>query len=366
MFDWAARLACVSERCREEGLDALVVSSLVNVRYLTGFVGSSGLLVSAPAGHVLITDGRYESFVREAIADGRIAHVDLARVELRYDLTLGACLKRLAPRKVGFEADHVTVSTLERWRTVTPAAEWRQTTEVVERLRLTKDANELAVLRRGGRALSDVARSLEQWLGAGRTEMDVARDLDRAIERAGFERPAFETIVASGPNSAFPHARPTDRRLAAGDLVVLDFGGVLGGYCVDLTRMAGVGEIGPAGRTLYEAVRRAQTAALAAVRPGIRGTEVDAAARQSLEADGFGRAFVHGTGHGLGLEVHEAPRLVRSETGTVDVLDAGMVCTIEPGAYVEGTGGVRLEDDVVVTIGGSELLTDAPRDLLIV
>jgi Xaa-Pro aminopeptidase len=200
----------------------------------------------------------------------------------------------------------------------------------------------------------------------GRTEREIARDIDRAIEHAGFERPAFETIVASGPNSAYPHARPTDRSLAPGDLVVLDFGGVLDGYCVDLTRMAAVGSISIAARRLYEAVRDAQARAIASIRAGVSGADVDAAARDALEAEGLGSAFVHGTGHGLGLEVHEGPRLSRAASGASARLDAGMVCTVEPGAYVEGVGGVRLEDDVVVTLGGSELLTDAPRDLVLI
>ena len=148
--------------------------------------------------------------------------------------------------------------------------------------------------------------------------------------------------------------------------MVLDFGGVLDGYCVDLTRMAAVGRVGSGAEQLYQAVRAAQDAALQAVRPGARGSEVDRAARQELESRGLGAAFLHGTGHGLGLDVHEAPRLARSETGATDVLEAGMVCTVEPGAYVVGLGGVRLEDDVLVTTGGSELLTEAPRDLLVV
>jgi Xaa-Pro aminopeptidase len=295
-----------------------------------------------------------------------MAALDLERVQSRYDSALGARLERLRPRTVGFEAEHVTVAALNRWQQAAPGTEWSPTVQVVETLRLVKDPAELAALRRGGRALSGVATALASWVRGGRGERDVARDIDRALERAGFERPAFETIVASGPNSAYPHARPTDRRLAPGDLVVLDFGGVLDGYCVDLTRMAGVGAVGSEALQLYVGVRDAQTAALEAVRAGVRGAEVDAAARQVLEAAGLGDAFVHGTGHGLGLEVHEAPRIARASSGATDVLEAGMVCTIEPGAYVEGVGGVRLEDDVVVTMGGSELLTEAPRDLLVV
>jgi Xaa-Pro aminopeptidase len=184
------------------------------------------------------------------------------------------------------------------------------------------------------------------------------------MERAGFSGPAFPTIVASGPNSALPHATPGGRRLAQGDLVVLDFGGVLGGYCVDLTRMAAVGRLAPQALALFDAVRDAHDAAIRHLAPGVTGAEVDAAARSVLEARGLGPAFLHGTGHGLGLDVHEAPRISRG--GAETVLAAGMVCTIEPGAYVEGLGGVRLEDDVLVTDTGRDVLTDAPRDLLVV
>jgi Xaa-Pro aminopeptidase len=366
MFDWAARLRKLADYCRTEVLDAFVVSSPINIRYLTGFAGSAGLLVVTPERSALLTDGRYDAFVRGAMANGTLARVELERIEARYDLTLAEHLNRLQPRAIGFEAEQVTVATLQRWRDSVPGAEWRPTARVIEALRLVKDDEELARLRKGGVALSGVARSLGDWVRAGRTERHIARDIDLAIERAGFERPAFDTIVASGPNSAYPHARPTDRALAAGDLVVLDFGGVLDGYCVDLTRMASVGRVPAEAERLYTAVRQAQEAALAAVRPGATGIDVDAAARQVLEAHGLGPAFSHGTGHGLGLEVHEGPRLTRAESGVRDVLEAGMVCTIEPGAYVDGVGGVRLEDDVVVTIGGSERLTDASRDLLVV
>jgi Xaa-Pro aminopeptidase len=173
--------------------------------------------------------------------------------------------------------------------------------------------------------------------------------------------------VASGPESAHPHARPSERRLAPGALVVLDFGGVLDGYCVDLTRMAAVGAIAPEAARLFEAVRDAQAAALGAVRPGAAGATVDRAARQVLAERGLSEAFLHATGHGLGLEVHEAPRLGQAGgSESPEVLAEGMVCTIEPGAYVAGLGGVRLEDDVLVTSGGFEALTTAPRDLLVV
>jgi Xaa-Pro aminopeptidase len=194
----------------------------------------------------------------------------------------------------------------------------------------------------------------------------VARAIDAALERAGFSAPAFPTIVAAGPNSAHPHARPTDRRLQHGELVLLDFGGVLDGYCGDLTRMAAVGRVAPDARALFDAVREAQAAAITAVRAGVLASDVDAAARRTLEARGYGTRFLHATGHGLGLDLHEAPRLGRADAERPEPLAAGMVCTIEPGAYIDGLGGVRLEDDVLVTAEGCEVLTDAPRDLLVV
>ena len=364
--DWAGRLQRIEQFCARHDLDVLVISATVNVKYLTGFDGSSGLLVSGLRGHCLITDGRYVAQVRDGIRGGRIAAVEVEQVESRYDSALAARLGHVGPRRVGFEAAHVTVATLRRWRELVAQTEWCPTEEAVERLRLIKDDAELDVFRQGGRAIAGVARMLGACVGRGRTERQVAREIDQAVERAGFERPAFDTIVASGPNSAYPHARPTDRQLRDGDLVVLDFGGVLDGYCLDLTRMVGIGQIGSAAENLYTAVRAAQEAAVRAVRAGALGADGDRAARQVLDSQGLGAAFLHGTGHGLGLEVHEAPRLAKANPGVTDVLEAGMVCTVEPGAYIEGLGGVRLEDDVLVTIGGSEVLTDAPRDLLIV
>ena len=364
--DWSERLKQIDAFCDAHDLDLLVVSAPSNVRYLTGFTGSSGLLAAGPRGRAFITDGRYDAAVRGSIAEGLFASVDAVRVELRYDQTLATWLQHRQIARAGFEAGHVTVATLQRWQQFKPQIDWRPTEDVVERLRLIKDQDEQAIIRNAGRMLSDVARQLQSWIAAGRTERDVAHDVDRAIERAGFERPAFETIVAAGPNSAYPHARPTDRPLAAGDLVLLDFGGVLDGYCVDLTRMAGIGQVGPAAETLLGAVSAAHAAAVRAVRPGALGCDVDRAAREVLESRNLGEAFLHGTGHGLGLDVHEGPRLARAESGAHDVLAAGMVCTIEPGAYLTGTGGVRLEDDVLVTADGCELLTDAPRALIVI
>jgi Xaa-Pro aminopeptidase len=232
------------------------------------------------------------------------------------------------------------------------------TERIVERARIIKDAAEIAALREAGRRLAAVAEQLPPLVRVGRTERDIAGDIEVALRAAGFSRPAFETIVASGPNSALPHARPTARAIEAGDPTVLDFGGVYDGYCVDLTRTVQLGVAPAALRGLYTAVAEAQQAALRAVRPGVPSSSIDAAARGVLERHGLGEAFGHGTGHGLGLEVHEEPRIARAAARLPDVVvEPGMVFTIEPGAYVPGVGGVRIEDDVLVTETGCEVLT---------
>jgi Xaa-Pro aminopeptidase len=227
-----------------------------------------------------------------------------------------------------------------------------------------KDQFEIETFREAARRLSGVARRLRSFVAEGRSELQVAADIDAAVRGAGFERPAFETIVASGPNSARPHARPGSRRLAAGEGVVLDFGGVYDGYCVDLTRTLPVGQPAAELLRLARAVREAHAAAISAVRPGVVPSEIDRAARDVLVEHGLGEAFGHGTGHGLGLEVHEDPRISKLPGALPnESVVPGMVFTIEPGAYVDGVGGVRIEDDVLVTADGCEVLTDVPIDL---
>jgi Xaa-Pro aminopeptidase len=364
--DWSGRLARVQSSLGQATLDVLIVSELLNISYLTGFAGSAGLLLVTPAGSTLMVDGRYALGVRQEQATGAVAPVALLDVATRYDLTLAARLDERGPSRVGFEAGHVTVARLQAWQRAIPAATWIPTERLVEQHRLVKDAWEQAVFRRASALIDGVALRLPEWIRAGRTEEAIAADIDGGIKAAGFSGPAFATIVASGPNSARPHARPSGRMLAAGDLVVLDFGGVLDGYCVDLTRMAAVAPVSDPARALYDAVVAAHAAALAAVKPGIDASAIDQAARAALEERGLGPAFLHSTGHGLGLEIHESPRIARADTEPSGSIETGMVFTIEPGAYVEGLGGVRLEDDVLVTTTGCEVLTRAPRDLVVV
>ena len=375
----AARHVRVRAALSREGLDALVIFHLPNIRYLTGFAGSAAVAVLAQDEIVLITDGRYVTDVEAHVAPG-CPGLKLVKVDPTYDSTLATFLRRLDAPRVGFESAHLTVK-----RHDALAADLRDTPSrraaalvpaerLVEAARIRKDAAELETFRRAGALISDVARAVLAGVRAGQREWEVAADIDDRVRRGGFERPAFDTIVASGPNSALPHARPGDRRLQPGDLVVLDFGGVYDGYCVDITRTVSVGTPGAEARRVYDAVAAAQIAAVEAARPSAAVTDVDEAARAVLEGHALGRAFSHATGHGLGLEIHEEPRVGPRRAdipgvppaGRDDRLEPGVVFTVEPGAYLPGFGGVRIEDDVVITETGVEWLTDVPRELLVV
>ena len=372
------RLGAIQTRLAGDGLDALLVTQPANVFYLTNFRGSAGMVVLLADATHLVTDSRYatvaQGLVSAAAGPARLTFVE---VETSYEETVCAVLTEAGVSTVGIETTHMTVARhdwLER-ALAGAGVELCRTTGLVESLRQVKDAHELATMREAGRRISGVMTAMLSGLRAGHCEQEVAGDIDRAIRAAGFDGPAFETIVAAGPNTALPHARPGDRRLAAGDLVLLDFGGIYHGYCVDLTRVASLGPPDAATLSWHRAVADAHTAALAVVRPGVSASAVDTAARSVLEQRGLGAAFGHGTGHGLGIEVHEAPRVGKRQSsagpatgvGIDDVLlEPGMVFTVEPGVYLAGHGGVRLEDDLVVTADGYELLTNVSLDLVVV
>lgn len=355
----------------EQRIDALVVTNLFNVRYLTNHVGSAGTLVVTRDAVDLLIDFRYQEAVASLQASpAACPTLRMHPVPASYDEALVDLLVELGVSTVGIEAGHLTVARQE-WllRTFVSrqiAITIRSTERLVERCRLIKDGFEIAVIRDAAQRLEAVADQAFANVRAGASEREVAAAVEGAMRAAGYERPAFETIVASGPNSALPHHRAGARNLATGDLVVLDFGGILDGYCCDLTRMASVGTPSPEARRLYEAVREAHQAAIDAVKPGVLPSAIDAAARTVLIGHGLGEAFGHGTGHGLGLEVHEEPRVGKPRAEAREpMLEPGMVFTIEPGAYIAGFGGVRIEDDVLVTATGSEVLTSVRRDLLI-
>lgn len=354
------------------GMDALLVTSLPNVTYLTNFSGSSAIVLLTSDRVHFLTDFRY---LTELAASSATAHecpdLELTRVTGAYDVAAVELLATRGASKVEFEAEHLTVARYEwiKGALVKQGAriELVAGDGLVEGLRVRKDDYEVGVLREAARRLSRVADRILASVRRGQTEVDVATAIDSYIRDEGFSRPAFETIVASGPQSALPHARPGERRLDEDDLVVLDFGGVWDSYCVDLTRTIAVGRAGSRAREVHQAVHRAHEAAIAAVAPGHSRFDIDAAARQMLGNAGLGEAFGHGTGHGLGLEVHEKPRISKRRPELdpeTDPVTAGMVFTIEPGAYLAGWGGVRIEDDVLVTDSGVEVLTDVTTDLI--
>jgi Xaa-Pro aminopeptidase len=364
-----SRLDRVRGYMRAAPLDALVVTHLTNVQYLTGFSGTAGALVLLPGACLLVVDFRYVTAAR-AVTEPLDGLVAVSTFDTSYDEALIQILLREGSARVAIEGAYLPVGRFNALASglaaqsplpVAPAESAPilvPSERMVERARIIKDAAEVATLREAGRRLARVAREVPALVEEGRTEQAIAEDIERALRTAGFSRPAFETIVASGPNGALPHARPTMRPIQKGEATVLDFGGVYDGYCVDLTRTVQLGPVSAAIQHLCAAVAEAQNAAIRAVRPGEKASVIDRAARSVLERHGLGEAFGHGTGHGLGLEVHEEPRIGRAIPRLEDErLEPGMVFTIEPGAYVAGLGGVRIEDDVLVTDTGCEVLT---------
>jgi Xaa-Pro aminopeptidase len=365
------RHRAIRDQLTARQLDALVITSLPNILYLTNFTGSSAIAVLTADRLIFITDFRYVTVVTEQqTTPSACPGFELNVVEASYDEALVAVVRAFA--RVGFEAAHLPVSRYDwlqqKLAEPNPAASVSlvSTENLVERARLVKDDYEVTTLREAGRRLSSVTREVLTAMRRGQTEREVAMDIDRAIRRAGFERTAFDTIVAAGANGALPHAHPGERKLTEGDLVVLDFGGVYDSYCVDLTRTISVGRAAPRARAVYDAVRRAHDLAIAAVKPGALPSAIDDAARASLASVGMGEAFGHSTGHGLGIEVHESPRIGRRRPDATEEepVVPGLVFTIEPGAYFAGWGGVRIEDDVLVTASGVELLTDVSTELV--
>jgi Xaa-Pro aminopeptidase len=338
--------------------DALLVSHLPNIRYLCGFTGSSGLLLVEESGSVFFTDVRYDT---QAHAEVKGAKVVIAR-----QAVLSAAADRIAAlrgkRVIAIEADHVTVSDRKRLDDLLPThLRLKNASSLVERARMVKDEDELAVIRSAvnlGAKLFDRALAV---MRPGVKESDVAAEMEYAARRAGAEEMSFSTIIASGERSALPHGRASDKPIKPGGFAVCDFGVILDGYCSDQTRTVWVGSVSEDARVGYEAVLEAQLAAIAAVRPGVSVGEVDGAARKVLRKRGLGRYFTHSTGHGVGLEIHEAPRLA---AGQKAVLQPGMVITIEPGVYFPGKWGVRIEDMVTVTARGCDVLTPTRKDFL--
>ncbi len=344
------RQRALGQRLEQAGLDALLVTHPPNVRYLTGFSGSTSLLLVGRGEATLVVDPRYEVQAPDETAGA--ARVEVAPRSLWEGL--GRVVSAIGPAVLGFEADRVSVRTAERINAL-KLLRVDATEGQVETLRASKDAGEVDAIRRAAALANDAIRHTLQSVGPGQTERAIATRLEAALRERGSEWHPFQTIVASGPRSALPHATASDRAVETGDLLLLDFGATVDGYCADLTRTVVVGRrADPRQRDCYDAVRSAQGAAIDGIRPGMSCRDADALARSRLEAAGFGAAFRHSLGHGLGLEVHEDPRLAPTAEGR---LPAGAVVTIEPGVYFEGWGGVRLEDDVFLSTDGPTLVS---------
>ncbi len=344
-----------------EGLDALLVTSRPNIRYLTGFSGSAGLALATRNTLLVLTDFRYDEQARQE--SGGVARVEIEATSVWDRLfkelpTLGGSIG-----VIGFEAHSVTVKEAERFASPAAAAwRWKPAGELVERLRVRKDAGEVAAIRSAAMLAAEALGETLASVRPGQSELEIAARLEAALRRRGSEAHPFPTIVASGPRSALPHAHTSSRTVAAGEWLLLDFGAVVDGYCADVTRTVVVGaRADESQRALYAVVQDAQLRAREGVRAGMTGRDADALAREPIEARGFGAAFGHSTGHGLGLEVHEAPRLART---VAEPLPEDAVVTIEPGVYLAGRGGVRIEDDVHLSADGPVLLTDGCTDLM--
>ena len=352
------RLAHLRSRIAELELDAFLVSDPLNRLYLSGFTGSSGYLVVTQTDAVLVTDFRY---VEQAAREASSYRVHRTRSGVPW---LPEVAGRLGVRRLGFEADHLSVALHSRLKSSIEESDdandvrLEQTSGVIERIRGVKDNDELALLRRSVRIADAAMASAASFVKPGTTEAQISWHIEQELRRLGAEGPAFDIIVATGPNGALPHHRADDTVVKDGDAVVIDMGALHQNYRSDLTRTLAVGHPGEKFASIYASVLEAQQAAIDGARPGMAGKEIDSIARDVISEAGYGDEFGHGLGHGVGLAVHEHPMVVPK---CEDVIENGMVFTVEPGIYISGWGGVRIEDMVVMENGRARVLTASPK-----
>jgi Xaa-Pro aminopeptidase len=357
-MDHNSRLRRTHAAIEQRRLDVLLVSYLPNIRYLCGFTGSAGVLLITARDKVLLTDGRYTEQARLEVKGAKVKIVKKAA------LAAAAEWLQKYPRltRVGIEAAHMSVA--ERAALAKAIGKKKKiiaSPPIIEPLRMIKDAHEITAIRAACKLGVELFRTITSKLRPQITESQLAGELEFAARQAGAEQMAFSTIIAGGERSALPHGRASNATIPQQGFVVCDFGVILAGYCSDMTRTVHVGRAQTEASSAYEAVKQAQQAAVEAVKPGATAGEVDHAARKLLYNHGLGKFFTHSTGHGLGLEIHEAPKIAAAQK---EVLRPGMVITIEPGVYLPGKWGIRIEDTVVVTETGCEILTPCPKDLL--
>ncbi|MDQ3952762.1 MAG: Xaa-Pro peptidase family protein [Actinomycetota bacterium] len=355
-MDYEGRIARLRGALDGAGVEALLVTNPTNVRYLCGFSGTNGQLLVTSSGATFFTDPRYR-----ARAGDLVQGADVDVYESNLHESLGPRLTQARVSKVGIEAATMPVAQKAQLEGKLDGVELAPTKNLVEELRRRKDAEEVSLLREAVRISDEAFGWVVERLGPGRTEREIALDLEVEMRRRGADSVSFEPIVGSGPLSAHIHHTPSDRELATGDLVLLDFGARWQGYCSDLTRTVVLGSATDENRSIYATVLAAQSAGIGAIAVGAACKGVDAAARKVIDDAGYGETFGHGLGHGVGLDIHEAPRFHKTSE---DSLVAGDVTTVEPGIYVTGTGGIRIEDCVLVTDGGADVLGKAPKDEL--
>ncbi|MEA2460213.1 MAG: hypothetical protein QOH90_390 [Actinomycetota bacterium] len=355
-MDHDSRVARLQAGLQGAEVDGLLVTDLTNVRYLTGFSGTNGQVLVTASGATFLTDGRYRARSQQLVKGADI---------VVYPDGLGDALPGLVQkaevRRLGIEARNVTLALKDRIVSAAGGAELVPTDSLVEKLRRSKDDDEVRRLEEATSVSDSAFKYIIDRLEPGRTEIEIALDLEIEMRRSGADDVSFEPIVGSGPLSAHIHHTPSSRRLEKGDLVLMDFGARVDGYCSDLTRTVVLGAATDEQLKVYEIVRAAQQAGIDALRPGATGRDVDGAARKVIADAGHGDVFEHGLGHGLGLDIHEDPRLARTSD---DVAMAGDVITVEPGVYLTDFGGIRIEDDVLVTDDGARVLGSAPKDHL--
>lgn len=347
------RLAAVFGQYR---VDAMLVTALPNVRYLSGYTGSNGAVLLSASRAILFTDPRYQTQAPlESDCEVQIAKGPLLAEVLKW-------IGRLGAKRLGFERGRISFEHYDFLKREVAGSKLVPIPGAIERIRMVKSTAEIGTIKA---AVELNSAALEQALKnfkTGMTEIDIAAEIEYRMRHLGADGPSFETIVASGPRSALPHAHPTASPVDCNQLLLIDMGATVAGYASDMTRTMGVGQLPPKAKRVYKAVLESQLAALDAVKAGAHSGAVDGAARNVLKRSGFDKFFVHSTGHGLGLEIHEMPRIGRKDPTTLEV---GMAITIEPGVYLEGFGGVRIEDTVVVTEKGCQILTPTPKDLLV-
>jgi Xaa-Pro aminopeptidase len=351
------RIERVLRILKEKGVDACLLQGMDNIFYLTGFRGSDGALFVAPGGVTLLTDFRYITHAREVAG-----HIDVEESRDRR-ASLAELTERFGVASLGFDGIHTSYSEYRGWAEKLPSVELVTLEGEIEEIRRCKEPAEVEAIEAAVAVATAAFEEALERIGPGRTERDVANELDFAMRRRGAERPAFDTIVASGPRAALPHAVPTDREMGMGETVIIDFGAQVNGYCSDETCTVRLGAVDGELAEIFEIVNGARKAAIDSVAPGLPIKDLDDLVRSRIAAAGYGDYFRHGTGHGVGIAVHEAPSVGSRSAG---VLEEGMVITIEPGIYMPSLGGVRLEDLVLVTARGPRVLTRIEKEALVV